>query len=311
LTQRHVSRVSIAPHASDDDGRPVAENISPEVRRRRLAAELRRLRGESGLKTTEVARQLGWSPSKVSRYELARTGLKPSDVRLMLAFYGVEARRQNDLLALAVDASKKAWWEGYSDVLSDDHIALVGLEDEATAESVWHLEVIPGLLQTEGYARRLISMGYSLAPVPPRQIDRIIGLRMRRQEVLTRQPPLELSAVIDEAVLRRRVGGPEVMREQLGHLIEVAQLPNVSLCVLRLDQESPAMINSFDVLRFGDQGVKMPDVAYTEHFRGTLHFEDEADTHQYLILFRLLQEAALSEGQSLRFIEQLMGEVWT
>jgi transcriptional regulator with XRE-family HTH domain len=285
--------------------------MSPEVRRRRLAAELRRLRAESGLKTTEVARQLGWSPSKVSRYELARTGLKPTDVRRMLAFYGVEARRQDDLLALAVDAAKRAWWEEYSDVLSDDHIALVGLEDEATAESAWHLEVIPGLLQTEGYARRLISRGYSLSPVPPRQIDRIIRLRMRRQEVLIRRPPLQLSAVVDEAVLHRRVGGPEVMREQLRHLIEVAQLPNVSLRVLRLDEESPAMINSFDVLRFGDQGVGMPDVVYTEHFRGTLNFEDEADTHQYFILFRMLQEAALSESRSIRFIEQIIGEVWS
>lgn len=288
----------------------MAGNMSPEVRRRRLAAELRRLRSESGLRTTEVARQLGWSPSKVSRYELARTGLKPSDVGLMLAFYGVEGRRQDDLLALAVDAAKRAWWEGYSDVLSDDHIALVGLEDEATAESAWHLEVIPGLLQAEGYARRLISRGYSLAPIPPSQIDRLIRLRMRRKEVLRRRTPLALSAVVDEAVLRRRVGGPEVMREQLGHLIEIAQLPNVSLRVLKLDEESPAMINSFDILSFGDQGAGMPDVAYTEHFRGTLNFEEEADTHQYSILFRLLQEAALPELESIQFIEQLMGDVW-
>jgi transcriptional regulator with XRE-family HTH domain len=289
----------------------MAGSVSPEVRRRRLAAELRRLRGASGLKTAEVARQLGWSPSKVSRYELARTGLKPSDVRVMLAFYGVETNRQDDLLALAVEASERGWWEQYSDVLSEDHISLVGLEDEATAERAWHLEVIPGLLQTEGYARRLISKGYSLAPVPPTQIDRSVRLRMRRQEVLTRNSPLDLSAVIDEAVLRRRVGSPEVMRNQLSHLIEVAQLPNVSLRVLRLDEESPAMINSFDVLCFGDQGVGMPDVAYTEHFRATLHFEDEADTYQYLILFQILQEAALSEPESLRFIEQIASEVWT
>jgi transcriptional regulator with XRE-family HTH domain len=158
----------------------MAGSVSPEVSRRRLAAELRRLRGASGLKTAEVARQLGWSPSKVSRYELARTGLKPSDVRVMLAFYRVETNRQDDLLALAQEASERGWWEQYSDVLSEDHISLVGLEDEATAEQAWHLEVIPGLLQTEGYARRLISKGYSLAPVPPTQMDRIVRLRLRR-----------------------------------------------------------------------------------------------------------------------------------
>ena len=226
-------------------------------------------------------------------------------------FYAVEPNRQNALLALAVEASERGWWEEYSDVLSEDHISLVGLEDEATAERAWHLEVIPGLLQTEGYARRLISRGYSLAPVPPTQIDRSVRLRIRRQEVLTRNPPLELSVVIDEAVLRRLVGSPEVMRNQLDHLIDMAHLPNVSLRVLRLGEESPAMINSFDVLRFDDQGVKMPDVAYTEHFRATLHFEDETDTHQYLILFQMLQEAALSEEESVRFVEQIISEVWT
>jgi transcriptional regulator with XRE-family HTH domain len=289
-------------------------NVSPEVRRRRLAAELRRLRGEAGLKTAEVARRLGWSPSKVSRYELARTGLKPSDVREMLAVYGVDTERQNDLLALAHEATERGWWEGYSDVLSEDHVSLVGLEDEATSEWAWHLEVVPGLLQTESYARRMISQGYSLAPVPPSQIERTIELRMRRQKVLTRSPPLdplELSAVIDEAVLRRRVGSPQVMRDQLHHLIEVTQLPNVSLRVLRLEEESPAMINSFDVLRFGELGVRMPDIAYTEHFRGTLHFENESDTYQYLLLFQRLQDAALSEPESLRFIKKVITEVWT
>jgi transcriptional regulator with XRE-family HTH domain len=286
-------------------------SVSPEVRRRRLAAELRRLRGESALKTAEVARGLGWSPSKVSRYELARTGLRPSDVRDMLTFYGVEPGRQDDLIALAREATERGWWEEYSDVQSDDHISLVGLEDEATSELAWHLEVIPGLLQSERYARRLILNGYSLAPVPPSQIDRSVALRLRRQKVLTRNPPLELSAVIDEAVLRRRVGSPQVMREQLQHLIEVADLPNVSLRVLKLAEESPAMMNSFDVLRFGDQGVRMPDVVYTEHFRATLQFEGETDTYQYQVLFQRLQEAALDESRSIRFIDQIADESWT
>jgi transcriptional regulator with XRE-family HTH domain len=202
-------------------------NVSPEVRRRRLAAELRRLRSESRLKTTEVARHLGWSPSKVSRYELARTGLKPDDVREILTFYGVDTQRQNELLALAEEASEKGWWEDFSDLLADDQISLIGLEDEATAEWAWHLEVIPGLLQTEEYARHVNSKGYSLAPVPPGQIDRSVRVRIRRQELLTRDPALALSVVIDEGVLRRRVGGPEVMQRQLAHLAAVARLPPI------------------------------------------------------------------------------------
>jgi transcriptional regulator with XRE-family HTH domain len=286
-------------------------NVSPEVRRRRLAAELRRLRAESGLKTSEVARHLRWSPSKVSRYELARTGLKPSDVRAMLAFYGVDAPRQNQLLALAEEASEKGWWEGFSDVLSEEHISLIGLEDEAMAEWAWHLEVIPGLLQTEEYARHVNSKGLSLAPVPSSQIERSVRVRMQRQKLLTRNPPLDLSAIVDEGVLRRRVGGAHVMRNQLNHLTAVAQLPNVSLRVLRLNDETPIVMNSFDLLRFGDQGAMMPEVVYTEHFRANLYFEGEVDTHEYGIIFQRLRESALGEPESIGFIEDIACEVWT
>jgi len=284
--------------------------VSPEVRRRILASGLRQLRGESGLKISEVAGQLGWSPAKVSRYELARTGLKPSDVRQMLRFYRVDAQRQSELLALAEEASEKGWWEDFSDVLSEEHISLIGLEDEATAEWSWHIEVIPGLLQTEEYARQVNSKGYSLAPVPPSLIDRSVKVRMKRQERLTQDPPLELLTVLDEAVLRRRIGDPSVMRNQLDHLIAVAQLPNVSLRVLRLGDESPIVMGSFDLLRFGDQGAIMPDVVYMEHFRATLHFQGEADTHQYQIVFKRLQEGALGKSESLDFIKQIARQTW-
>jgi transcriptional regulator with XRE-family HTH domain len=285
--------------------------VSPEVRRRRLAAELRRLREQSGLKTTEVARRLRWSPAKVSRYELARTGLKSDDVRRMLAFYGVDDHRQNELLALAFEASEKGWWDGFSDVLPDEHISLIGLEDEAAAEWSWHLEVIPGLLQTEEYARKVNSKGYSLAPVPESQIERSVAVRMKRKELLTRDPPLELRAVIDEAVLRRGFGGPGVMREQLRHLIEIAQLPNVSLRVLPFGDDSTIIMNSFDLLHFGMQSGKMPDVVYTEHFRATLYFEGEMDTHQYRIVFDRLRGAALGEMESVQLIEKIISQMWT
>jgi len=285
--------------------------ISPEVRRRRLAAELRRLREQSGLKTTEVAARLRWSPAKVSRYELARTGLKPSDVRLMLAFYGVDGQRQDELLALAFEASEKGWWDVFSDVLPDEHISLIGLEDEAVAEWSWHLEVIPGLLQTERYAKQVNAKGYSLAPVPESQIERSVVVRMKRQELLTRDPPLELRAIIDEAVLRRGFGGPEVMRDQLSHLIEISRLPNVSLRVLPFGDDSTIIMNSFDLLHFGTQSGRMPDVVYTEHFRATLYFEGEADTHQYRIVFERLGEGALGEVESIRLIERIISQTWT
>ena len=285
----------------------MAPNVSPEVRRRRLAAELRRLRGSAKLKVDEVARQLGWSPSKVSRYELARTGLKPLDVRAMLEFYRVDEKRQSELLALAEEATERGWWAEYSDVLAEEHISLIGLEDEAAAEWIWHLDVIPGLLQTEDYARAVNSKGYSLAPVPPSQIERSVQVRMRRQELLTRDPPLQVAAVLDEAVLRRMIGDPSLMRRQLDHLIEVAQLQNVSLRILSFGTDSPMIIGSFVLLRYR---TTMPDVVYTEHFRGNLHFEDEADTHQYRIVFQRLREGAINESDSLEFIDHI-AHFWT
>jgi transcriptional regulator with XRE-family HTH domain len=284
--------------------------VSPEVRRRMLASGLRQLRAESGLKVSEVAEQLRWSPAKVSRYELARTSLKPSDVQRMLTFYGVDDRRRNQLLAFAEEASEKGWWEDFSDVLSEEHISLIGLEDAAASEWSWHIEVIPGLLQTEEYARQVNLKGYSLAPVPPSRIDRSVEVRMRRQERLRQEPPLKLLAVLDEAVLRRRIGDPGVMRNQLLHLTAMAQLPNVSLRVLRLSDESPMVMNSFDLLHFGDQGAIMPDVVYTEHFRATLHFQGETDTHQYQIVFKRLQEGALGESDSFDFIMQIVRQIW-
>jgi hypothetical protein len=214
------------------------------------------------------------------------------------------------LLALAEEATERGWWAEFSDVLSEEHISLIGLEDEAAAEWAWHLDVIPGLLQTEDYARKVNSKGYSLGPVPPRLIERSVEVRMRRQELLTRDPLLELSAVLDEAVLRRRMGDSSMMRSQLDHLIEVAQLPNVSLRVLRLTEEAPIMMNSFVLLHYHSQDATMPNVVYTEHFRGTLHFEGETDTYQYRIVFQRLRKGAISESASLSFIDRI-ANCWT
>jgi transcriptional regulator with XRE-family HTH domain len=285
--------------------------ISPEVRRRRLAAELRRLRDRSGLTGDEVARQLGWSPSKVSRYELARTGLRPGDVRALLEVYRVDAARQDELLALARQATSKGWWDELSDIMTEEYISIIGLEEEATAEWAWHLDVIPGLLQTEDYARAVNDRGYSLAPVPPSHIERSIQTRMRRQQILTRDPPLELSVVLDESVLRRRFGSAAVMRSQLEYLLAVAERPNISVRVIRLADETPIAMNSFDLLRFGpSEDATMPDVVWTEHVTTALYFEGEADTFQFRIVFERLEQGALSAPESLHFISELAARTW-
>jgi transcriptional regulator with XRE-family HTH domain len=290
-------------------------NVSPEVRRRRLAAELRRLRDRSGQTGDEVASQLGWSPSKVSRYELARTGLRPSDVRKMLEVYGVESARQEELLALARQAATaKGWWEEYADIMSDEYTSIIGLEDEASSELSWYLEVIPHLLQTEAYAREINSKGYSLGPVPPAQIERSVQARMKRQELLRRDPPLELVTVLDESVIRRRLASPPVMLDQLRHLMAVAELPNVTLRILRLSADFPIIMSSFDLLRFSHEGeaaeTTLPDVVYTEHLRSTLFFDGEADTYQYRLVFDRLLGSSLSPQDSLSLISRTIDTDW-
>src|SRR5215467_283858 len=192
---------------------------SPTVRRRRLAAELREIRESKGKSGDAVAAALRWSPSKISRYERAKTGLPPREVERLLDYYEITGPRRDLLLALAADTTQKGWWEDYSDSLSPDYQQFIGLEDEASAIAVWHLDVLPGLFQTEAYARHIIGTYSQIEPVTPGMIDRLVKVRMRRQHIVSRESGLELSVVIDESVLQRRVGDERVMYEQLRRLV--------------------------------------------------------------------------------------------
>jgi transcriptional regulator with XRE-family HTH domain len=178
---------------------------SPTVRRRRLAAELRGLREAKGKSGDAVAAALRWSPSKISRYERARTGLRPREVERLLDYYQVTGPRRTLLLALAEDAAQKGWWEEFADTLSEDYQQFIGLEHEATSMAIWHVDVVTGLLQTEAYARHIVSSYSRVEPIAPGMIGRMVRVRMRRQQVLNRDG-LQLSVVLDESVLKRRVG---------------------------------------------------------------------------------------------------------
>ena len=173
---------------------------SPTVRRRRLAAELRGIRESKGKSGDAVATALKWSPSKISRYERARTGLRPRDVERLLDYYQITEPRRALLLALAEDAAQKGWWEEYADSLSEDYQQFIGLEYEATSIALWHVDVVPGLLQTEAYARHIISSYSKIEPVAPGMIGRMVRVRMQRQQVLDRDG-LQLTVVLDESVL--------------------------------------------------------------------------------------------------------------
>lgn len=285
---------------------------SPTVRRRRLAAELRGIRESKGKSGDAVAAALRWSPSKISRYELARTGLKPQEVERLLDYYDVTGSRRELLLALAEDAARKGWWEEYTDSLSPDYQQFIGLEHEASAISVWHVEAVTGLLQTEAYARHIIRSYSRIEPVAPGMIERLVKVRMRRQQVLDRDPELQLSVVLDESVLKRRIGDAMVMHEQLQRLVEEADRPNIKLQILPLDAQHTVFGESFVIFRFGpDNDAMLQDVVSAEHLRNAFSVEGERETYLHRIAFQMLSEAALDEADSRELLLEVADSYWT
>jgi transcriptional regulator with XRE-family HTH domain len=269
------------------------------VQRRRLAAELRRLRTGTGKTAEDVGKSLGWSKAKISRYELAQSGLKPSDVAKLLDLYEVQGSHRDQLLALADEATRKGWWEPYSDVLTGGHLAFIGLEAEAASLLEWQTNVVPGLLQTEQYARQILTAYAEVATISPRAIQRRLETRLTRQQLLTRDQPLEYVALLDESVLRRQRGDSAVMRAQLHRLAEVSVLPNVTIRVLPLQRNHGLAVDSFTILQFGDSDeTALHDVVSIDHLNNELYVEGDADTHQFRLAFKHLAEEALTPADS-------------
>jgi transcriptional regulator with XRE-family HTH domain len=284
---------------------------SPTVRRRRLAAELRGIRESKGKSGDTVAAALKWSPSKISRYERARTGLRPREVERLLDYYEITGPRRELLLGLAEDAALKGWWEEYSDSLSDDYKQFIGLEHEATAMAIWHVDVVTGLLQTEEYARHIIGSYSRVEPVAPGMIGRLVRVRMRRQQVLSREG-LQLSVVLDESVLKRRIGDDAVMYDQLQRLVNEADRPNLTLQVLPLDAQHSVFGESFVIFGFGqDADAMLQDVVSTEHLRSGFTLEGERDTYLHRIAFQMLSEASLDPVASRALILKTAESYWS
>jgi transcriptional regulator with XRE-family HTH domain len=283
---------------------------SPTVRRRRLAAELREIRESKGKSGDAVAAALRWSPSKISRYERARTGLQPREVERLLDYYQITGSRRALLLELAQDASHKGWWEEYADGLSADYQQFIGLEHEASSIAIWHVDVVTGLLQTEGYARHIISSYTRVEPVPPGMVDRLVRVRMRRQQVLDRE--LTLSVVLDESVLKRRVGDESVMYEQLQQLAREADRPNLTLQVLPLDAQHTIFGESFVIFSFGPHSDAMlHDVVSAEHLRSGFSVEGERDTYLHRIAFQMLVDNSLDPVASKALILETAEKHWS
>jgi transcriptional regulator with XRE-family HTH domain len=284
---------------------------SPAVRRRRLAAELRDIRESKGKSGEAVASALKWSPSKISRYERARTGLRPREVERLLTYYGITGTRRAHLLALAEDAAQKGWWEEFGDSLSDDYQQFIGLEHEAASIAIWHVVVVPGLLQTEAYARNIISSYSRVEPNPPGMIGRLVGVRMRRQQALNREG-LQLAVVLDESVLTRRVGDESVMYEQLQRLAREADRPNLTLQILPLDAPQIAFGESFVIFGFGaDDDAVLQDVVSAEHLRSGDTVQEERETYLYRLAFQMLADAALDPAASRALVLETAKSHWS
>jgi transcriptional regulator with XRE-family HTH domain len=279
---------------------------SPTVRRRRLALELRRLREAAKLTCEEVAEHLECSASKISRVETGRVSVSPRDVRDMLELYGVPAAQRESLVQLARDSRQKGWWHAYSDTMQPQMATYIGLESAASEIRIYEVSLIPGLLQTEDYARAVIRAG--MVNSPAEDIDRRVSLLMARQPAVVRDDPPKVWAVLDEAALRRRVGGSGLMRLQLEHLLAQAALPNVAVQVIPFAGGAhPAMGRPFIILVFPERVDT--DVVYLEDLTSALYLEDVAEVDRYNVFFNHLRATALSFDDSAALITSVLKEM--
>ncbi|KAB1929409.1 helix-turn-helix transcriptional regulator [Micromonospora noduli] len=262
----------------------------PTVLRILLGAQLRRLRESSGVTREGAGWEIRSSESKISRMELGRVGFKERDVADLLTLYGVTEDHERDaLLKLARDANSPGWWHRYGDVLPSWFQSYLGLEAAAALIRSYEVQFVPGLLQTREYARAVVLLGHGAAG--PGEIDRRVSLRMQRQQLLQRQNPPQLWAVVDEAALRRPIGGAEVMRGQLTALIEATKSPHIRLQVIPFAAGGHAAAGgAFTILRFGDQ--ELPDIVYIEQLTSAIYLDKRDDLDYYAVAMeRLCVEA--------------------
>lgn len=275
----------------------------PAVRRRKLGAELRTLRTGAGLTSGEAARLVGWHQSKVSRIETGASGVKPADVRLLLDAYGVTEGQLRELLLVLAGSEDTAgrhhWWHAYRGVLPPAYRDFISLESQAGTMRTLETLVVPGLLQTPEYARAVTRA--AMDGRADDSLDTLVEVRLARQDVLRNDPPLELSAVLDEAVLRREVGGPGVMARQLERLVEAARLPQVRLQVLPFAAGAHIGITGPFVI-FSFPSTSDLDVVVIDQLTSSLYLERKEDLQAYTEAFDTLRIHALSPEDSLDYI---------
>ncbi|QFG23383.1 helix-turn-helix transcriptional regulator [Actinomadura sp. WMMB 499] len=281
------------------------KRTSPTVRRRRLAAILRQLRKDAKKTREEAAEFAGISPVTISRIEAAAHNPKPGDIAMLCKFYGLDDQVTDELVALARQCRIKGWWQQYD--LPDIVSAYTGLEEEAATIQQYSVDVIPGLLQTEAYIQAVAAA--ELRAYSEEEVNQAVTVRVTRQERLGVQDPLTAWFVLNEDAIRRQVGGTEVMRGQLHHLLTMSRADGVELQVLPFDAGAhPAIANgAFTVLGFPEQVD--PDVVYIELRMGSVYLEKPAEIDTYLQLFNQLRARALGPGESRSMIEEVIASL--
>lgn len=275
----------------------------PTVLRIVLGTHLRRLREANGFSREAAGEAIRGSHAKISRLELGRVGYKERDVADLLTLYGVlDQDQREEFLTLARHANNPGWWHKYSDVLPSWQETLLGLEEAAATIRTFDVQSVPGLLQTADYARAAAQLAHPTAT--PEEIERRVGLRMRRQQLLTRAEGPKLWAVMDEAALHRPFGTRAVMRDQLAHLLRIAEHPRVTLQLAPFHIGGLASSGPMTILRFGEPDL--PDIVYLEQLTSALYLDKRSEVESYTMVMDRLCTAAETHTDSLRFLAEAL-----
>lgn len=283
------------------------QRAGPTALRLLVGSELRRLREAKGIASRDAADAIHGSSSKMSRIELGRTSLKPQDVADLLTLYGVHDKADRDsLLTMAEQASAHGWWHSYLDVIPAWFEPYLGLEQAARVIRCYEVQFVPGLLQTEDYARAVILLGHAGAPAE--EIDRRVGLRMRRQEILERPDPPCVWAVIDETALRRPIGGAATMRRQIAHLIEIAERPRVTIEIAPLSMGGHSAAGGpITMLRFPEDAIR--DMVYLEQLTSAYYPDKQAGIEHYWHVMNRLVTEAEPPSATAGFLRRLLNDM--
>jgi transcriptional regulator with XRE-family HTH domain len=295
---------TVVPHDEQPGGSPGEIGADATVLRMLLGNQLRRLREAADVSPEQAGHEIRASRSKISRMENGRVGFKGRDVADLLTLYGVtDEQMRARLLSLARQANVPGWWTKYGDILPDWFEAYLGLEAAASVIRTFELQFVHGLLQTEDYARAVTALASTT--VTAEEIDRRVALRIKRQSLLARPEPPRMWSVMDEAVLRRPVGGRAVMHGQLAYLTEVARLPHVTIQIVPFTRGGHAAAGgSFTVLRFGDPDL--PDVVYIEQLTSAIYLERRSDVDHYLEIVDRLSAEALTPAATERLLRDII-----